>query len=127
MLIDRGDLVLVENPTFLGAMIAFNPYEPRYITVPMDADGILMDALEACLRQNRPKFIYTVPDFQNPTGVSMSIERRQQLVELASRFDVLVLEDAPYRELRRRITHGCPLSRTPMSGFWRESAHSGPS
>jgi 2-aminoadipate transaminase len=100
MLIDKGDHILVENPTFLGALIAFNPYEPEYTTVPMNADGMSMDALEECLKVRRPKFIYTVPDFHNPTGVSMSLERRRQLISLANRFDVLVVEDSPYRELR---------------------------
>jgi len=70
MLLDPGDLVLTENPTFLGALIAFNPYEPRYLTVPMDDEGLDTDALEALLTAspaNVPKFLYTVPEFQNPT------------------------------------------------------------
>jgi 2-aminoadipate transaminase len=103
MLLDPGDLVLTENPTFLGALIAFNPYEPRYLTVPMDDEGLDTDALEALLGAspaNVPKFLYTVPEFQNPTGVSLSLRRREHLVDLAGRFGFVVLEDTPYRELR---------------------------
>jgi DNA-binding transcriptional MocR family regulator len=92
---------VTENPTFLGALIAFNPCEPRYAPVPMDQDGMDMDALEKTLKANPgAKLLYTVPDFQNPTGVTLSLERRKRLIELANQFDLIVLEDTPYRELR---------------------------
>jgi DNA-binding transcriptional MocR family regulator len=101
MLIDKGDIIITENPTFLGALIAFNPCEPRYATVRIDDDGMDMEDLERTLERNPgAKLIYTVPDFQNPTGVTMSLERRKKLVELANRFDLIVLEDTPYREIR---------------------------
>ncbi|WP_321941594.1 aminotransferase-like domain-containing protein [Paraburkholderia tropica] len=101
MLIDRGDVIVTEGPTFLGALIAFNPYEPKYVSVPMDENGMDMDELERVLeRQSGIKFLYTVPDFQNPTGVTLSLERRKRLVELANRYDFIVLEDSPYREVR---------------------------
>jgi DNA-binding transcriptional MocR family regulator len=101
MLVDKGDVIITENPTFLGALIAFNPCEPRYAVVQMDEDGMDMDDLERTLEANpEAKLIYTVPDFQNPTGVTMSLERRKKLVELANRFNVVVLEDTPYREIR---------------------------
>lgn len=101
MLVDQGDVIITENPTFLGALIAFNPCEPRYVGVTMDGDGMDMEALKTVLRREpRAKLLYTVPDFQNPTGVTMSLPRRQQLIELANRFDLIVLEDTPYRELR---------------------------
>jgi 2-aminoadipate transaminase len=105
LLLDPGDVVVTENPTFLGALIAFNPYQPRYATVPLDDDGLDTDALEALLRgwptgERRPAFLYTVPDFQNPGGVTMSLRRRRHLVELAFRYGLTVLEDTPYRELR---------------------------
>jgi DNA-binding transcriptional MocR family regulator len=101
MLIDRGDLIVVEDPTFLGALAAFNPYEPRYATVPMDGDGMDMAALDRTLKENPgAKFIYTVPEFQNPTGVTMNLARRKTLIDLANRYDILVLEDTPYREIR---------------------------
>ncbi|MBO9136445.1 PLP-dependent aminotransferase family protein [Rhizobium sp. B230/85] len=101
MLINKGDLIIVEDPTFLGALAAFNPYEPRYATVPMDQDGMDMNALEETLKANPDaKFIYTIPEFQNPTGVTMSLDRRKVLIELANRYDVIILEDTPYREIR---------------------------
>ncbi len=105
MLLDPGDVVLTENPTFLGALIAFNPYEPRYVTVPTDDDGLDTDALEDVLTSwpaggRTPTFLYIVPEFQNPTGASLSLRRREHLVELAGRFGFVVLEDTPYRELR---------------------------
>ena len=101
MTIDKGDVLVTENPTFLGGLIAFNPYEPRYVAVRTDADGMDVDELERVLERNRGvKLIYTMPDFQNPTGVTLSRERRRRLIELANQYDVLVLEDTPYREIR---------------------------
>ena len=101
LFIDPGDVIVCERPTFLGALIAFNPCEPAYASVPMDDEGLDTDALEQVLRTTqRVKLIYTVPDFQNPTGRTMSLARRRRLVELADEFDVMVLEDTPYRELR---------------------------
>lgn len=101
LFIDRGDVIVTENPTFLGALIAFNPYEPRYAAVGMDDDGMDMDQLEQVLRATPgAKLLYTVPDFHNPTGVTMSLERRKRLIELANRFNLIVLEDTPYREIR---------------------------
>jgi 2-aminoadipate transaminase len=101
MMLEAGDTVIVEDPTFLGALIAFNVFEPTYATVRMDDEGMDVEHLEEVLRKNpRTKMIYTVPDFQNPTGVTMSLARRRRLIELANQFDVLVLEDSPYRSLR---------------------------
>lgn len=101
LFIDAGDVIVTERPTFLGALIAFNPTEPGYVSVPMDDEGMDTDALERVLRSTeRVKLIYTVPDHQNPTGRSLSLTRRRRLVELAEEFDVVVLEDTPYRELR---------------------------
>ena len=101
MLVDPGDVIITEDPTFLGALIAFNPSQPRYAAVPMDSDGMRMDALADALTQNpTTRMIYTVPDFQNPTGVTLSLERRHQMIALANRHDVIVLEDTPYRHIR---------------------------
>ena len=101
LVLDPGDVVITENPTFLGALIAFNPCQPAYAAVRTDDNGMDTDDLERVLAANpRAKLIYTVPDFQNPTGVTLSLERRRRLVELANRHDVLVLEDSPYRDLR---------------------------
>jgi 2-aminoadipate transaminase len=101
MLLDPGDGVVTESPTFLGAMVAFNPYQPVYHGVHMDDEGMDVAHLEEVLKSNRRiKLIYTIPDFQNPTGVTLSAPRRKRLVELANAHDVIVLEDTAYRDLR---------------------------
>jgi 2-aminoadipate transaminase len=101
LMIDAGDVVVTENPTFLGALIAFAPTEPVFAPVRMDAEGMDTDHLaEVLAAQPRAKMIYTVPDFQNPTGVTMSLPRRRRLIELANAYDLLVVEDTPYRALR---------------------------
>jgi 2-aminoadipate transaminase len=101
MLVDPDDVIVTEDPTFLGALIAFAPSQPRYATVPVDADGLQTDVLAQVLRANpRARMIYTVPDFQNPTGVTLSLERRKALIALANAHDVIVLEDTPYRHIR---------------------------
>jgi len=101
LFINPGDVIITENPTFVGALIAFNPYEPSYRGVDMDQDGMDMDALEATLKATPgAKLLYTVPDFQNPTGVTLSLARRQRMLELASQYDFYILEDSPYRDIR---------------------------
>jgi len=102
LLLDRNDHVVVELPTYLAALQAFNLSEPRYVGVAVDDMGIRTDLLETKLKhlksQNvQSKFIYTIPNFQNPSGVTMSEDRRRHLLELASRYDLLVIEDDPYR------------------------------
>ncbi|HEY4387534.1 MAG TPA: PLP-dependent aminotransferase family protein [Ktedonobacteraceae bacterium] len=99
IMIDPGDPLLVESPTYMGALQAFNAYEPAYVAVRSDEDGIVTDELEQGL-QKQPKFIYALPNFQNPTGVTFTLERRQKLVEMAGRYGVPILEDDPYSELR---------------------------
>jgi len=99
--LDEGDTVICESPSYLGALNAFKAYLPRFVEVEMDQDGMRMDALEKALQENpNAKFIYTIPDFQNPTGITMSLERRKKLVELAVKYNVPVVEDNPYGELR---------------------------
>jgi 2-aminoadipate transaminase len=101
MLINPGDLIVTENPTFLGALIAFNPYEPTYLGIDGDRDGLDTSALELALCGGaRPQYVYVVPDFANPTGATLSLARRHHLLELAETFDFLILEDSPYRALR---------------------------
>jgi DNA-binding transcriptional MocR family regulator len=101
MLVNPGDVIVTEDPTFLGARIAFDPAEPAYAAIPMDAEGMRMDALEAVLETTpRVRMIYTIPEFQNPTGVTLSLPRRKRLIELANRHDLVVLEDTPYRQIR---------------------------
>ncbi|HEX2084290.1 MAG TPA: PLP-dependent aminotransferase family protein [Solirubrobacteraceae bacterium] len=104
-LIDPGDVIVAEGPTYPGAIPAFTSYQADVVQVSMDDDGMLVDELEATLdaleRQGRrPKFIYTVPNFHNPAGVTMSLPRRRRLVELAAERELLVLEDNPYGLLR---------------------------
>ena len=104
ILINEGDRILVEAPTYLGAIQAWHAYGAEFITVPIDEEGMRADALEAALRAG-PKFIYALPNFQNPTGITMSLARRQQLVTLANRYGVPIIEDDPYGQLRYAGTH----------------------
>jgi 2-aminoadipate transaminase len=98
--LDRGDLVVVEGPTYLGAIMAFRSFEAEVAAVPMDDDGLEVDELERRLAQGlRPKLLYTIPDHQNPAGLSLSAERREALVELARRYGFVIVEDVAYREL----------------------------
>jgi 2-aminoadipate transaminase len=104
-LIDPGDVVIAEAPTYPGAVPTFCAYEADVIQIEMDGDGMSIDALEQALARldrehRRPKFIYTIPTFQNPAGVTMSLPRRRRLVELARERELIVLEDNPYGLLR---------------------------
>jgi 2-aminoadipate transaminase len=101
MLVDPGDVIVTEDPTFLGALIAFAPSQPAYAVVPVDADGMQTEVLAQVLAANpRARMIYTQPDFQNPTGVTLSLARRKHLIELANAHDLIVVEDTPYRHIR---------------------------
>ena len=98
--LDRGDLVVVEGPTYLGAIMAFRSFEAEVVALSMDEHGLQIDELERRLAEGlRPKLLYTIPDHQNPAGVSLSAERRGLLVELARRHGFLIVEDVAYREL----------------------------
>lgn len=99
--LNPGDIVLCESPTYLGAINAFRAYEPKFIEVPTDENGMVMEDLEDILENNENvKFIYVIPDFQNPSGRTWSLERRKKLVELANKYNVAIVEDNPYGELR---------------------------
>jgi len=101
LFIDKGDVVLCESPTYLAAISAFRAYEPRLVGVPTDDNGMIMDELEKILQiSENVKFIYVIPDFQNPTGRTWSVERRQHLVDLANKYEIPIIEDNPYGELR---------------------------
>lgn len=102
--INPGDRVLVESPTYVGAIQAWRAYGAEFIPVPFDNDGMRTDELEARLRAG-PKFIYVLPNFQNPTGVTLSYERRLKLIELADRYGVPIVEDDPYGQLRYEGEH----------------------
>jgi 2-aminoadipate transaminase len=99
-LVDPGDAVVTESPTYLGGLMAFRSYEADVHGVPVDGDGLQVDRLADLLSSGvRPKVLYTIPEYQNPTGVTLSLERRHALVELCRRHEVLILEDVAYREL----------------------------
>jgi 2-aminoadipate transaminase len=101
VLLDPGDVVAVEAPAYVGALSAFSVYEPRFLQVDLDEDGMIVEQLEeALLRGERPKFVYTVPNFHNPAGVTMSRARREQLVALCREARIPIVEDNPYGMLR---------------------------
>lgn len=112
--LDPGDIVITEGPTYLTALSAFNGYEPEVITIPFDDEGMRMDLLEETLERigkgnPRLKFIYTIPNFQNPGGVTMSDARRRRLIELVQEYKVMLIEDDPYGRLRYEGGHQIPL------------------
>lgn len=103
--LDPEDIVIVELPSYIGGLQAFSAYRAKMIGVPQDDQGMKMDLLEKTLSKlasqtKKPKFIYVVPDFQNPSGVTMSLERRKRLLELAYQYEIPIVEDSPYRDLR---------------------------
>jgi DNA-binding transcriptional MocR family regulator len=101
LFIDPGDVVAVEAPAYVGALTAFGAYQPRFLPIEIDDDGMLVEQLEqALVRGERPKFVYTVPNFGNPAGVTMSTERRQHLVSLCREASIPIVEDNPYGLLR---------------------------
>jgi 2-aminoadipate transaminase len=108
LLVNPGDHILTEAPTYLGAVQAFNAYQAEYLTVPIDDDGLDTERLEEELRGG-PKFVYVLPNFQNPGGVTLSVARRRRLVELANRYGVPMIEDDPYGQLRYEGEHLPPL------------------
>ncbi|MBQ2680390.1 MAG: PLP-dependent aminotransferase family protein [Eggerthellaceae bacterium] len=111
---DPGDIIITEGPTYLGALQAFSAYEPDIRTVPFDDQGMCTDLLEEELKRigkdnPRLKFLYTIPNFQNPGGVTMSPERRKRLLELSHEYDFVVVEDDPYGRLRYEGGHCLPM------------------
>ncbi|MCL2495519.1 MAG: PLP-dependent aminotransferase family protein [Oscillospiraceae bacterium] len=100
-LCNEGDVVIAESPSFIGSLNTFRSYGVRLRGVPLQADGMDVDALEAILRaESNVRFIYTIPNYQNPSGVTMGLEKRRRVYELARQYNVLILEDNPYGELR---------------------------
>lgn len=99
-LIDPGDKVVVENPTFLGNMQAIRLYQAQLVPVDSDEDGVKVDELEEVFKREHPKLFYVIPTFQNPTGRTLSLPRRKRIAELAAQYGVVVAEDDPYRDLR---------------------------
>jgi 2-aminoadipate transaminase len=108
VLINTGDKILTEQPTYLGALQAFTTYGAEYVTVPIDDDGLLVGQLEDAFRVG-PKFMYILPNFQNPAGVTLSLPRREDLVHLSDRYGIPIIEDDPYGQLRYEGNHLKPL------------------
>ena len=100
LFIEPGDTILVESPTFVHCVEIFEMFQARCIPVRTDDDGICPDAVEEAIRQYHPKFVYVVPTFHNPSGRTLTLARRKRLAELGSQYDVVILEDDPYRDLR---------------------------
>jgi len=122
VLLDPGDIVIATRPTYLGLFTALATYRPTYHDVPLDEDGILTDVLEDDLRALaldgiRPKFIYVVPTFHNPTGTSISARRRRRLADLAATYEVPVIEDDPYHDLRFEGDPVAPIASMNREGW----------
>lgn len=98
--IDPGDYIITEYPTYVGGIQAFDFYQAKYAAVEMDEDGMLVDKVEDAIKKHNPKFIYTVSTFQNPTGITMSEERKRALVEVAVKYNIPIVDDNPYGEIR---------------------------
>jgi 2-aminoadipate transaminase len=108
LFVNPGDRILAESPTYLGALQAWSAYQADYLTVPIDDEGLDVAKLEAQLRGG-PKFLYILPNFQNPAGVTLSLERRRRLVELANHYGAPIVEDDPYGQLRYEGEHLPPI------------------
>jgi 2-aminoadipate transaminase len=119
ILINPGDRILVESPTYLGALQAWHSYGAEYVEVPFDENGLRTDALEDALRLG-PKFIYVLPNFQNPTGVTLSYKRRKKLITLADQYGVPIVEDDPYGQLRYAGDHIPPV--VVLDGKYRNNS-----
>jgi len=123
LFINRGDRILVEAPTYLGALQAFNVYGAEYESVPIDEDGLRTDLMEEPLRSG-PKFMYVLPNFQNPAGTTLSEVRRHELVLLADRFGIPIVEDDPYGQLRYEGEHLPPLLVLDRENLRRDQGYS---
>ncbi|MFW5710939.1 MAG: PLP-dependent aminotransferase family protein [bacterium] len=110
ILITPGDAIAVEAPTYLGALQAFNPYGPRYVQMETDEDGLIPESMEAVIKEHRPKMVYLVPTFQNPTGRTVPLERRQRIAAIAQVTNTLIIEDDPYGQLRYRGEFVTPIA-----------------
>jgi len=115
--LDAGDCVLTENPTYMAALQAFQSYEVRFVAAPTDEGGLIPEALPELIERERPKFLYTIPNFQNPTGVTLRAERRKAIYEIAARYGLVILEDDPYGALRYAGTGIPPIKSLDIEGL----------
>lgn len=115
--LDAGDCVLTESPTYMAALQAFQTYEVRFASVPTDENGLIPEALPELIEREHPKFLYTIPNFQNPTGVTLAAERRQKLYSIAARYGLLVIEDDPYGALRYAGEYIPPIKSLDTEGI----------
>jgi len=122
LLINRGDRILVESPTYLGALQAFDLMGAEYVTVPVDGQGLQTRLLEGALRSG-PKFMYILPNFQNPGGVTLSEDRRRQLVWLSDKYGIPIIEDDPYGQLRYEGEHIKPLVVLDRMNVMRDNGY----
>lgn len=99
VMLDKNDIIITENPSYLGAINIFKSYNARIVGIPIDDEGMIAEDLEIFLKENKPKFLYTVPNGHNPTGITMSYERRRKIVDICKNYNVLIIEDDPYRSL----------------------------
>ncbi len=112
LFVDPGTCIITSAPTYLGALQAWNAYQARYRTVPLDGDGMCVDELPAILDEGPPaKYIYVLPNFHNPAGTTLPLERRVRLVEIARQYDLVIIEDDPYGELRYEGEDISPIFR----------------
>jgi len=116
LFIDPGDVILVESPTFVHCVEIFEMFQARCVSVAMDENGMVPEDLEAKIREYRPKMVYVIPTFQNPTGRTLSLERRKKVAELGSRYDTIILEDDPYRDIRYSGTDLPPIKAFDTTG-----------
>ena len=116
LFLNAGDVVLTENPTYLAAIQAFQTFEAHFVPVPTDGQGLIPEALPELIRKHRPKFLYTIPNFQNPTGVTLALERREKLARIAAEHGLMVVEDDPYGKLRYRGAAVPPIKHWDETG-----------
>ena len=117
-LLNEGDVVICEAPSFIGCLNTFRSYNARLVGIPVESDGMNMQELEKALQtEKRARFIYTIPNFKNPSGVTMSLEKRRRLYELAKRYQVMILEDNPYGDLRFAGEHVPPIKSMDEDGL----------
>jgi len=122
LLINRGDRILVESPTYVGALQAFDLMGAEYVSVPIDANGLQTSEMERALRSG-PKFMYVLPNFQNPGGVTLSRSRRDELVALSDKYGIPIIEDDPYGQLRYEGEHITPLVVLDRTNLARDDGY----